>query len=77
MLVQGSEYKHSKFTPSQLRICTMVSIYSMLVAKDKKKPISNPFSLSICNNCYAFIQVCVTKRVPLFDCARPIEVSWV
>ena len=40
----------------------------MYVVKDKKtKFILNPFSWSICNNFYALISECVTKRVFLFE----------
>ena len=61
-----------------LQIYTMVSLYSVFfVDNDKTKCISNLFSWSNYNDCYAFIQECVTKRVPLFKHVSTIEVSWV
>ena len=61
-----------------LRICTMVSLYSVFfVDNDKTKCISNLFSWSNYNDCYAFIREFITKRVPLFKHVSTIEVSWV
>ena len=63
-----AEYKYSKNSLSQLRICKMVSLHLIFVAEDKKtKFISNPFSWSNCNDCYAFIWACVTNHLPLFE----------
>ena len=73
----GTKDEYSKCSQSQHIICAMVSLYSIFVAKDEKtRCILNPFFWSICNDCYAFIQACVTNRVPLFDHVRLIEVTW-
>ena len=46
-------------------IRTMLSLYSMLVAKNyKTRYISNMFLWSNCNDCYSFIKVCVVNYVP-------------
>ena len=61
-----------------LRIRAKVSLYLMHISKDEKtKRILNPFSWSICNSCYSFIQSCGTSRVHLFEHVHPIEVSWI
>ena len=73
-----SKDNYSKFSPSQLRISVMVSLYSMFVVEDDKtKYISNHFWGSIFNYFYAFIWACVKNCMPLFEHVSPIEVIWV
>ena len=70
--------KYSKYSLNKIIIRSMVSLYSTYVAKDNKtKCALNPFSWSIGNECYTFIQVCVMNRVPLLEKVNPIEVIWV
>ena len=54
-----------------------VYLYSIFIYKDKKtKFISNPFLLSIFNDCYAFILAWLTNHVTSFNNVCPIEVIW-
>ena len=73
-----SKDKYSKYSLNQIIIHEMVYLYSMYISQeDNIKCVLNPFSWSIWNDCYAFIQVCVMNRVPLFEKVNQIEVIWV
>ena len=73
-----SKDKYFKYSLNQIRIIVMVYLYPMHVGKDNNtKCVLNPFSWSIWNDCYAFIEACVMNRVPLFEKVNPIEVIWV
>ena len=73
-----SKDKYSKYFLNKIIISEMVYLYLIYVAKyNKNKFVLNPFSWSIWNNCYAFIQACVMNRVTLLEKVNLIEVIWV